>query len=395
MLTNQYDVIVVGAGAAGLMCAMTAAKRGKKILLLEHASRPGNKILISGGGRCNFTNVYTSPQNYISQNPHFCKSALSRFTPQDFISLVEQYHIAYYEKKLGQLFCKNSSKEILQMLLAECDRYQVRIQLNCVIRLVDYSNHQYIVDTDQEKLTCQSLVIATGGLSWPQLKVSDFGYQMAKQFAVPLIEPRPGLVPVLLTEPTDKNFLALTGLSCLVEVSIGRIKFLENILVTHQGLSGPAILQISNYLKTGDTFYLNFFPEKDLLQLFIKAKLNHPQMYLKNYLVKLLPDRLAYLLCEQSGFADQPLLQFSNVQLEVIAKQFQHWPILFQESEDYDKAEVTLGGVDTNALSSKTFEVKHRPGLYFIGEVVDVTGQLGGFNFQWAWASGFCAGEHV
>lgn len=382
-------MIIIGGGAAGLFCAIEAGKRGRRVLVLEHAGQVGKKIAISGGGRCNFTNVYTSAANFISANPHFSKSALARYTPADFIALVERHGIAYHEKKLGQLFCDGSSRQIINLLLAECGDANAEIRCNCRVRRVEKTD-QFLVETDQGTFTCQSLVIATGGLSIPQLGATDFGYQIARQFDLRLEPTRPALVPLTLPAQTQARLVALSGVSLDAVARLGDAEFRENILVTHRGLSGPAILQVSSYWQPGDSIHLNLLPETDALSLLLEHQ--HSEIELANLLGQHLPRRFALEWCKLYA-PSRPLKQFTERELEALAQKLQRWEITPAGTEGYKKAEVTAGGVSTGELSSRTLEARRVPGLYFIGEVLDVTGQLGGYNFQWAWASGYAAGQ--
>ncbi len=386
--TTYYDTIIIGAGAAGLMCAIEAGKRGRKILVLENAEKIGKKILISGGGRCNFTNLAVKPENFISSNPHFCKSALARYTPQDFISLVEKHGIKYHEKKLGQLFCDGSAKEIVQMLQNECDDVGVEIKVNCTVSEI-LKNDKFTVKTNIGEFTSESLVIATGGISIPQMGATDFGYKTAKQFGIKLTKTVPGLVPFTLNE---KLYSELSGLSIDSIVSCNDVRFRENILFTHKGLSGPAILQISNYWNEGDEITIDMLPGIDIGSLIAEHKPNKTELV--NVLAKIYPKRFAETWCELN-FATKPVNRINDKEIDRIIYLLHNWVIVPKGTEGFGKAEVTKGGVDTDELSSKTMGAKKVPGLYFIGEVVDVTGWLGGYNFQWAWASGFAAGKYV
>ena len=391
---NLFNTIIIGAGAAGLMCAIEAGKRGRKVLVLEHAEKIGKKILISGGGRCNFTNLDVKPENFISNNPHFCKSALARYTPQDFISLVENHGIKYHEKKLGQLFCDGSAKEIVQMLQNECDDAGVEIKVNCTIDNIEQINNSgsetsFRITSNIGEFITESLVIATGGISIPQMGASDLGYKIAKQFGLKLTKTVPALVPFTLNE---KAYSELSGLSIDSIVSCNNISFRENILFTHKGLSGPAILQISSYWNGGDTVNIDLLPETDLPSVLNEHKPNKTELV--NVLSKFFPKRFAEKWCELN-FPTKPVNKLSDKEIEMIEIMLHCWKLVPKGTEGFGKAEVTKGGVDTNELSSKTMESKKVPGLYFIGEVVDVTGWLGGYNFQWAWSSGFAAGEFV
>jgi predicted Rossmann fold flavoprotein len=385
----KFEAIIIGGGAAGLFCAIEAGKRGRRVLVIEHNTQPGRKILISGGGRCNFTNIHTRAENFISANPHFCKSALARFTPQDFLELVKSHRIEFYEKKLGQLFCRESARQIVEMLLAECARAKVEIRTNCAVKNVR-KNELFEIETGHGVFTSEKLVIATGGLSFPKIGATDFGYRIARQFGLKIAATRPSLVPLIFA--AGGNFGKLAGVSVDSTVSTGKHVFRENILFTHRGLSGPAILQISNYWQKKTPVSIDLLPETDALEL-LEKNLSSKQN-LDNFLAKFLPNRFAEIF-SSSGFPDKPLNQLSRREIETVAEKLNNWQILFDETEGYHKAEVTLGGVATNELSSQTMESKKVPGLFLIGEVVDVTGWLGGYNFQWAWASGFAAGNSI
>jgi len=388
----KFDVIIIGAGAAGLMCAIEAGKRGRTCLVIEHNAGIGRKIEISGGGRCNFTNINTSHENFISANPHFCKSALANYTPLDFISLVKKHGIQFYEKKLGQLFCKDSSRQIINLLLDECESAKAKIRLNALVESVSKNTTLFQLKTNQGEFECESLVIASGGLSIPKIGASDFGYRMAKQFGLKIVETRPALVPLVFNENEYEAFKHLSGVSVDSIVSRGKQEFRENILLTHKGLSGPAILQVSSYWRRGEEISINLLPDIDALNI-LKNSRNGKQQ-LATILSQYLSNRFAQTFTE--NYAPQkPLQQWTNKELEMVAAKLNQWRIRFNETAGYGKAEATLGGVDTNELSSKTMETKKVKGLYFIGEVVDVTGWLGGYNFQWAWASGFAAGQGV
>ena len=391
----QTEVLIIGASASGLMCAIEAGKRGRKVLVLDHANKAGKKILMSGGGRCNFTNMEVSASNFISHNPHFCKSALSRYTQWDFIALVNNHQIPYHQRDLGKLFCDNSAKDIVNMLLKECKQANVKIHLNCNISSVEKSaRNSFAVRTNLAVFQATSLVIASGGLSIPKMCASPFGYKVAEQFGHHLWPTTPGLVPFTL-QPHDKEKLeGLSGISLESLVSNDRIQFKENILFTHRGLSGPAILQISSYWKSGESININLLPDLDVADWLITRRIKQPQVKLKTVLVEVLPKRLVAVLLAQD-IIEQALQNHSKEKMNEIAQQLQHWKIKPNATEGYRTAEVTLGGIDCNELSSKTMESKKMTGLYFIGEVVDVTGWLGGYNFQWAWSSGWCAGQVV
>ena len=391
--TIKTDVLIIGASAAGLMCAIEAGKRGRKVMVLDHANKAGKKILMSGGGRCNFTNTDISASNYISHNLHFCKSALSRYTQWDFIALVNEYQIPWHERDLGKLFCDDSAKDILNMLLAECEKAQVSIRLDCDIKNIGHKeNTAFEVESSLGTFQTTSLVIASGGLSIPKMCASPFGYKVAEQFGHHIWPTTAGLVPFTL-QPHDKERLAeLSGIAVECCVSNERIQFNENMLFTHRGLSGPAILQISSYWQAGEAISINLLPALDLVDFIKKRQAIQPNIKLKTALTDMLPKRLIPAVLGQAT-ADKPLQELSQVRMEAIAKQLQRWQIKPNGTEGYRTAEVTLGGVDCNELSSKTMESGKIAGLYFIGEVVDVTGWLGGYNFQWAWSSGWCAGQ--
>lgn len=403
--SKSYDVIIVGAGAAGLTCAFTAAKRGKSVLILEKTNKIGKKILMSGGGRCNFTNTVVEPENYICNNPHFCKAALKRFTQWDFISLVDHHNIEYEERQHGQLFCKHSSKDILDMLLLECNNSNVVIKTNCNIKNIkpkalqqnaDNSCYQvsYAQDNNNFSLVCESLVVATGGLSISKLGGSGLGYDLAKQFDLSIVAQRAGLVPFMFSDLNKLLCERLSGLALEVEVSCNGYLFAENLLFTHRGISGPVILQISNYWHPGDEITINLLPDINVSQWLITEKATNGKALLRTILHKNLAKSLVVELQELwwPNFADKPLSNFSDKQLTTIGEQINCWQMKPSATEGYRTAEVTLGGINTNDISSKTMAAKQQPGLYFVGEVLDVTGHLGGFNFQWAWSSGYSAG---
>ncbi len=391
----QTDVIIIGASASGLMCAIEAGKRGRSVIVLDHSNKAGKKILMSGGGRCNFTNVDIDPDNFISHNPHFCKSALSRYTQWDFIALVNKYQIPYHERDLGKLFCDDSAKDILNMLLAECKKEKVKIQLNCDIKnIIKDDDESFVVDASSGKYRSVSLVIASGGLSIPKMCASPLGYKVAEQFGHHIWPTSPGLVPFTL-QPHDKEKLeTLSGISVACDVSNERIHFKENILFTHRGLSGPAILQISSYWQPGETIFINLLPDLDVVELLAARQAVTPNIKLKTLMSEVLPKRLLPSLFDQAAL-EKPLQELSSIRINEIARQLQQWQIKPGGTEGYRTAEVTLGGVDCDELSSKTMQSNKVAGLYFIGEVVDVTGWLGGYNFQWAWSSGWCAGQVV
>ncbi len=394
MLTPQ--VVIIGAGAAGLMCALTAAARGRQVLLLDHANKAGKKILMSGGGRCNFTNMYCEPSNFLSENPHFCKSALARYTQWDFIGLVAKHGVPYHEKKLGQLFCDNKASDILGLLLSECDEAGVTLRLDTSVSEISKLDSGYQLQTSAGAVRCESLVIATGGLSIPTLGASGFGYQVAKQFGHTLLPTRAGLVPFTITDPQLKALCTeLSGTSvedCVV--SCNGQSFKENILFTHRGLSGPAILQISSFWQPGQAISINLLPHIDLPEWLEQQQRERPNSELKTLLAELFTKKMAGLLAD-NWFVSKPLKHYTHAELKAIAAQLGDWQLVPAGTEGYRTAEVTLGGVDTREVSSKTIESLKSPGLYFVGEVLDVTGHLGGFNFQWAWASGYAAAQFV
>jgi predicted Rossmann fold flavoprotein len=387
----RTDVIIIGGGAAGLMCAIEAGRRKRRVLVIEHNERVGRKIEISGGGRCNFTNTNTTHANFISANPHFAKSALARYTPADFIALVERHRIAFHEKKLGQLFCDVSSRQIIEMLLKECDDARVRILKGCRVDEV-HKDNLFVIKTNRGRFESESLVVATGGLSIPKLGATDFGYRLARQFGLGIIRPKPALVPFTLAPRDLAAFKELSGVSVPAFVRCRDAGFAENILVTHRGLSGPAILQISSYWSHGDALSIDLLPGVDARRLFDARRTSAVE--LSTALGYHIPKRFAQVWCELFA-PSKPLKNFSDAELETVAARLHDWRVAPVGTEGFPKAEVTKGGVDTGALSSKTMEARNVPGLFFIGEVVDVTGQLGGYNFQWAWASGYAAGQYV
>jgi predicted Rossmann fold flavoprotein len=396
---HDWDVIVIGGGAAGLFCAIEAGKRGRRVLVLEHNETAGKKIRISGGGRCNFTNLWTGPENFVSANPHFCKSALARYSPTDFIALVEKHGIAYHEKKLGQLFCDGSAQQIIDLLLRECQAVGATVRCGALVREVakEQQTGAFNVATNEGNLVASSLVVATGGLSLPSLGATDFGYRIARQFGLQIETARPALVPLTLTAVLLKQFAKLSGVSLDAVVGCGAAEFRENILLTHRGLSGPAILQISTYWRPGVPVSIDLIPDQDVLGNLTRivsgeAPETSSGIELVNFLASYLPRRFAEVWCELY-VASRPLRQYHNRQLVEIAQKLNQLQIFPAGTEGFKKAEVTAGGVATTELSSQTMEAKRVPGLYFIGEVVDVTGQLGGYNFQWAWASGYAAGQ--
>ncbi|HXJ88079.1 MAG TPA: NAD(P)/FAD-dependent oxidoreductase [Candidatus Binatia bacterium] len=384
---QKFDALILGGGAAGLMCAIEAGKRGRRVAVLEHADRLGKKILISGGGRCNFTNIYCRPENFISSNPHFAKSALARYTAADFIALVERHRIRYHEKTLGQLFCNGSAREIVDMLEEECRAAQVDIFLNAGVHKVRLAD-EFQVRTGTTEFRASALVVATGGLSIPKIGATSFGYDLARQFGLKTREPRPGLVPFTLNQPDRACYCDLSGVSAEVVVSCVGQKFREKMLITHRGLSGPAILQISSYWQSADAISIDLAPEREATAVFRDAKLPRNATTLRSELRKILPARFADRWLELHA----PTV-WTNAALMESERKLHTWTIHPAGTEGFGKAEVTVGGIDTDELSAKTMESRKVPGLYFIGEVVDVTGHLGGFNFQWAWASGAAAGR--
>jgi len=387
----KKDVIVIGGGAAGVFCAIQAGKRGRSALVLEHREKIGRKILISGGGRCNFTNLHTSPANFICRNPHFHKSALARFTPSDFLELVERYGIRYHEKKSGQMFCDRSAQEIISMLESESADAAVEFHVNCPVHSIE-KRDLFIVETGQGRFECHSLVVATGGLSFPRIGATDFGYRIARQFGLRVTPTRPALVPLTLSARERSVFGSLSGIAVDALVCLDDRRFRENILFTHQGLSGPAILQVSLYWNSPERIVIDLLPDMDAEDLLRTTRDSSKE--LKTALSRHWPQRFAKAWVEACADS-KPLRQYSDKELREIAARLHHWEITPDGTAGYGKAEVTAGGVDTDELRSKTMEARRVPGLYFVGEVVDVTGQLGGFNFQWAWASGFAAGQAV
>ncbi|MDD5383827.1 MAG: NAD(P)/FAD-dependent oxidoreductase [Gallionella sp.] len=403
----KTDVIIIGSGAAGLMCALQAGQRGRSVVLLDHAKKLAEKIRISGGGHCNFTNLSTKPENFISANPDFCRSALARYTPQDFIALLQKHNIGYHEKTLGQLFCDDEAEVIVAMLRGECDAAGVKRFMTCEIEEIKHTPYpldvgggkkaKFYVSTSRGEFEAVSLVIATGGLSIPNTGATPFGYHVAEQFSIPIAKLKPGLVPLSFAPDDWKPYADLTGVSLDVTVSFGKQSFRENMLVTHRGLSGPAILQISSYWQHGEPLHINLLPDCDMATLLDEQKSS--KKLLSNFLTQWFPKSFAEAWCaqlaEHQHIENKPLNQYNDKQRKQIAVLLHDWQITPSGTLGYTKAEVTCGGIDTRALSSKTMECNDVPGLYFIGEVVDVTGQLGGYNFQWAWASGYAAGQAV
>jgi len=393
-MKQKYDVIVIGAGAAGLMSAIESGKRGRKVLLIDHSKKIGEKIRISGGGRCNFTNINTSASKFISKNPKFVISALSQYTQNDFINLIKKHNISFHEKKLGQLFCDKSAQQIVDMLLLECEMADVTLKKEILIKNINKKSDQYIIDDNYNKYFCDSLIIATGGLSVPQIGASKFGYEVAKKFNLNIIETMPALVPLTFNEKILLMCKELSGLSLETIVSFNKIFFEEGMLFTHRGLSGPSILQISSYWKLGDNIQINLSPKINVFKILENEKNLNPKQDINTLISEILPKRLAYLICKENGVSGN-ISELSNKLLKKLSNTINTWIINPTGSEGYRTAEVTLGGIDTNEISSKTMMSKKNPGLFFIGEVVDVTGHLGGYNFQWAWSSGFVAGQYA
>lgn len=393
---GSYDTVIIGAGAAGLFCASLAGQAGLSVLVLDNGKKAGRKILMSGGGRCNFTNMYIEPSAYLSENPHFCKSALARYTQWDFIELVQKHNIAYHEKTLGQLFCDDSAQQIVDLLLTECQKGKVSIRLRSEVTQIEKTDVGFAVFVDGKTITTPSVVIASGGLSMPGLGATPFGYKVAEQFGLPVLPTRAGLVPFTLHKPQLEQLSQLSGVAipAIVTAKNGT-SFKENILFTHRGLSGPAILQISNYWQPGEYVSINLLPNTDLESFLQEKRQEHPNQSLKNTLSRLLPKRFIEIMIENNQLPDIPLTQLSNERITQIATLLQEWQVQPNGTEGYRTAEVTLGGVDTRTLSSKTMEATKVKGLYFIGEVVDVTGWLGGYNFQWAWSSAYACAQSL
>ena len=393
-MIEKFDVVIIGAGAAGMMCAIEAGKRGRKVLLVDHAKKIGEKIRISGGGRCNFTNINSNPNKFISSNPNFCISALKQYTQNDFIGLINKHHIKFHEKKLGQLFCDESSKQIIDMLLHECKISNVILKNETPVLAVSKIDDKYHIKSEAGEYLCESLVIATGGLSIPKIGATDFGYKIAKQFHINVIEQEPGLVPLTFQDLLLNKCKNLAGLSLEAVVSFQKKSFEEGMLFTHRGLSGPSILQISSYWKLGKDIQINLAPTKDIHMLLEERKLSNPKQDVTSIISEFIPKRLALSLCEDLKVSGR-IADLSKKIIEIVSKSINQWKINPIGTEGYRTAEVTLGGVDTKELSSKTMMSNNNEGLYFIGEVVDVTGHLGGYNFQWAWSSGYVSGQHV
>jgi predicted Rossmann fold flavoprotein len=393
----KTDVIIIGSGAAGMMCALQAGQRGRSVVLLEHAKKLAEKIRISGGGRCNFTNLNTKPENFISANPNFCRSALARYTPQDFIALLQKHSIGFHEKTLGQLFCDDESEAVIAMLRGECETAGVKRFMSCEVEEIKHDKNKFHVSTSRGEFEAAALVIATGGLSIPKTGATPFGYHVAEQFGIPITKLKPGLVPLTFAPDDWKPYADLTGVSLDTIVSFGKQSFRENMLVTHRGLSGPAILQISSYWQHGEPLHINLLPDCDMPTLLNEQKTS--KKLLSNFLTQWFPKSFSDVWCAEltahKKIENKPLNQYNDKERKQIAAQLHDWQITPSGTVGYAKAEVTCGGIDTRALSSKNMECNDVPGLYFIGEVVDVTGWLGGYNFQWAWASGYAAGMAV
>jgi predicted Rossmann fold flavoprotein len=389
---QSYDVVVIGAGAAGMMCAVEAGKRGRSVLILDRAAAPGEKIRISGGGRCNFTNIHASPKNFISGNPHFCISALSRYTQRDFIALVERHGIAYHEKTLGQLFCDGSARQIIDMLVSEMQDRGVELALSTEVSNVSKTAQGFVLQLSTGAVGCSALIVACGGKSIPKMGASGFGYELAAQFGLPVVETRPALVPLTFDAKTLERLAPLAGNAVDAEVACGKTRFSEAMLFTHRGLSGPSILQISSYWREGDEILIAMLPGMDVAELLRAARRVNGRQAVQTVLANHLPKRLAQAVAERTGI-DGNLADLTDQQMKAVEAAVNDWRIKPAGSEGYRTAEVTLGGVDTNALDQKTMQAKSVPGLFFIGEVVDVTGWLGGYNFQWAWSSGWVAGQ--
>ncbi|ESY74788.1 NAD(P)/FAD-dependent oxidoreductase [Mesorhizobium sp. M1050] len=389
---QSYDVVIIGAGAAGMMCAVETAKRGRSVLILDHAAMPGEKIRISGGGRCNFTNIHASPKNFLSGNPHFCISALSRYTQRDFIALVQRHRIAYHEKTLGQLFCDGSARQIIDMLVSEMQGRGVELALSTKVEDVRKTAEGFMLTLSTGTVTCQSVVVACGGKSIPKMGATGFGYELAERFGLAVVETRPALVPLTFDANTLERLAPLAGNAVDAEVACGSTRFAEAMLFTHRGVSGPSILQISSYWREGDEIRVAMLPGMDVADLIRAAKHGNGRQAVQTVLANHLPKRLAQSIAERTGL-DGNLADLSDAQIKTVAAAVNEWRIKPAGSEGYRTAEVTLGGVDTNGLDQKTMQAKSVPGLFFIGEVVDVTGWLGGYNFQWAWSSGWVAGQ--
>jgi predicted Rossmann fold flavoprotein len=393
-MTQKFDVIIIGAGAAGMMSAIEAGKRGRKVLLVEHSKKIGEKIRISGGGRCNFTNINSHPSKFISKNPKFIISALNQYTHNDFIKLIKKHNIKFHEKKLGQLFCNESAQQIIDMLLLECKMASVTLMKDSIITNIYKQNDQYVIAINFNKYFCSSLIVATGGLSVPKIGASKLGYEIAKKFNLNIIEPLPALVPLTFSEKILSMCKTLSGLSLEALVSFNKIFFEEGMVFTHRGLSGPSVLQISSYWKLGGNIKINLSPKIDIFKLLMDKKKLNPKEDINIIISEILPKRLASMICEENS-ATGNICELSNKLLNQLSTSINAWVITPTGSEGYRTAEVTLGGIDTCEISSKTMMSLKNPGLFFIGEVVDVTGHLGGYNFQWAWSSGFVAGQYA
>ena len=393
-MNNKYDVIIIGAGAAGLMCSFEAGKRGKKVCLLEHSSKMAEKIRISGGGRCNFTNLFSTDNNFISDNKHFCKSAFAKYTQNDFIDLVKKHNIEFFEKKLGQLFCIKSAKDIIDMLVSECISQKVEIFIDTKIKNLSKDENSYIVNTDKGTISSPSIVIATGGLSIPKIGATDFGYQIAKQFNLKVTELTPALVPLVFEKDILDFCKSLAGTSLNASIKINKTVFKEGLIFTHRGLSGPSILQISSYWVKDSPIKINLLPDQDIEVILKNRRISTPKQIVSKILSDFLPNKLSLAICDQLKVKKQ-IGDTSNQILKKVSNFVNNWTVVPSGTEGYKTAEVTLGGIDTKEISSSTMECKKHPGLYFVGEVLDVTGHLGGHNFQWAWSSGFLAGQYV
>lgn len=391
----MQDVVIIGAGAAGMMCAIEAGKRGRRVLVIDHARTPGEKIRISGGGRCNFTNIHASPRNFLSGNPHFCKSALARYRPQDFVALVERHGIDWHEKTLGQLFCDHSAKDIIRMLMAEMRAAGVQLRLETSIGGVERTASGFRVTTSAGAVDAASMVVASGGKSIPKMGATGLAYRIAEQFGLPVVETRPALVPLTLDQAQLTKLGVLAGVAADAEARFGKAAFREAVLITHRGLSGPAILQISSYWREGEEIVLRLMPDIDIASILKGMRRTNGRQAVQTALADILPRRLAQFFADETKLTGRMLADLSDKAIDALSSSIQAWAVKPAGSEGYRTAEVTLGGVDTRALDSRTMQANEIPGLYFVGECVDVTGWLGGYNFQWAWASGFVAGQDV